>query len=143
MQQNLRIKGDVRERPAFCSIVVLANLISDGVNGRDLMENRLMTVASIPIFSEFQRGAGPRGRIRFRYRRRRMLNSRSGRSTAIRFHIEVGNFWLTVPSRISGETGQNERNGSLGKMASRQKGRKRGGIERVSQLSESACIFGG
>ena len=32
MQQNLRIQGDVRERPAFCSIVVLANLISDGVN---------------------------------------------------------------------------------------------------------------
>ena len=91
MQQNLRIKGDVRERPAFCSIVVLANLISDGVNGRDLMGNRLMTVASIPIFSEFQRGCRPARTNSVRIPKTRpMLNSRSGRSTAIRFHIEVG-----------------------------------------------------
>ncbi len=77
------------------------------------MENRLTTGASIPIFSEFQRRCRPA----------RTNSVQIPKTTDVEFaqwqvnrysfpYRSRGNFWLTVPSRISGETGQNERNGS-------------------------------
>ncbi len=54
-----------------------------------------------------------------------------------------GHVWLTAPSRISGETGQNERNGAL---SGEWRADRRGGSAAVSSgfltFSESACIFG-
>ena len=53
-----------------------------------------------------------------------------------------GHVWLTALSRISGEPGQNERNGTLsGEMPTRQKGRQRGDMGRVSHVLRIGMHF--
>jgi hypothetical protein len=106
------------------------------------MENRLTTGASIPIFSEFQRGCRPA----------RTNSVQIPKTTDVEFaqwqvnrysfpYRSRGNFWLTVPSRISGETGQNEKEWLSGKW----RADRRAGSAAVSsgflKVSESACIL--